>query len=322
MAIIWSHWESGHGKGEHDGVGTHVKAAVRRLQARLSFSPITTTKQFFQFCAARLSEPAPATWRSHQQRRELAAREFVWVEGGAVQRPEQPAAFSGGEGMQQMRCFLSTGQQPGVVHMRLETCYCGPCSRGETVEQPQLCEHAGTLAPFKRARLVATADASAAAAAGDYECYEDFDGVDSGCEDEGAWAEEPEPVWVEGGGVLAVQPSEAGEEHALDEGFALFCAGGEPETVAAGGAFISGVQYEEGQRIVRGHWMGQSGLDPYAFEAEASGAVLYDEVWAEVRGQWAECRGRQVFWAGQLELAAAEAAVRVRLGTGAASRRG
>lgn len=92
LPCTWNHWQAGHGKGEHDGVGTHIKAAARREQARQGGVRIDSAHTFFEFCAARLSAPALEHSAAKAAATSTVERRFVWVpvpgEAGAVKRRE------------------------------------------------------------------------------------------------------------------------------------------------------------------------------------------------------------------------------------------
>ena len=53
---IWSFFESGHGKGEHDGAGACVKRALVKKQLKISTAELLDARSIFDWCSLALSQ--------------------------------------------------------------------------------------------------------------------------------------------------------------------------------------------------------------------------------------------------------------------------
>ena len=56
MPHIWNYFETGHGKGEHDGAGACIKTALRREEMRVMTNPhIQDAQSIVEWCSATMS---------------------------------------------------------------------------------------------------------------------------------------------------------------------------------------------------------------------------------------------------------------------------
>ena len=53
---IWNYFETGNDKGEHDGVGACMKAALRREEMRFTRNHIKDAESIVQWCSATMSD--------------------------------------------------------------------------------------------------------------------------------------------------------------------------------------------------------------------------------------------------------------------------
>ena len=56
---IWNYFETGHGKGEHDGVGAYIKTTLRRKEMKFTnVSIIWDAKSIVKWCSSTMGEGA------------------------------------------------------------------------------------------------------------------------------------------------------------------------------------------------------------------------------------------------------------------------
>lgn len=131
VPCCWNHWQAGHGKGEHDGIGTHIEAAVRREAAWQEGVVIDSPLKFYEFCAMQLRQAAAQTSDAKAAQVQMAGRRIVWVPGpgerGAVQRTEGGQKHTGAQGQMGCHCFYTSGTEPGVVKMEEVSCMSPAC---------------------------------------------------------------------------------------------------------------------------------------------------------------------------------------------------
>lgn len=129
IPIIWNHWQAGHGKGEHDGVGALIKRALRIVAATEGNVVINSAEDLYAWCVAFKSSPEAKTSEAHAAAVELAQRRFLYVPltgDGAVQHPSGGQRYTGAEGQRNNRCLFTAGTA-GIMQMRELSCYCASC---------------------------------------------------------------------------------------------------------------------------------------------------------------------------------------------------
>ena len=139
LPISWNHWQTAHGKGEHDGVGALIKRAMRAVAATEMDVTINSADDLYSWCVAFKSAPAAQTSEAHAAQVELATRRFVFVPAageGAVQHPTSGQRYTGAQGQRTSRCFFTAAAgQPDTMQMRELSCYCGACRWGSRAGQ-------------------------------------------------------------------------------------------------------------------------------------------------------------------------------------------
>jgi hypothetical protein len=125
IRICWHHWQAGHGKGEHDGVGALIKRAIRLVAATEGGVVINSADDLFDWCVSCKTAPAAKTSEAHAAAVELAERRFVYVPVDAVEHPNGQR-YTGARGQQRSRCFFTAGIA-GIVEMRELSCFCASC---------------------------------------------------------------------------------------------------------------------------------------------------------------------------------------------------
>ena len=76
MSYIWIFFESGHGKGEHDGVGACVKRALVKEQLKISTTELLDARSIVEWCSLALSQGGTLNSVVHR---------FFWlVEEGSI----------------------------------------------------------------------------------------------------------------------------------------------------------------------------------------------------------------------------------------------
>ena len=58
MRHIWNYFETGHGKGEHDGAGACIKTALQREEMRFIGACRRDTASIVKWCASVMGEQA------------------------------------------------------------------------------------------------------------------------------------------------------------------------------------------------------------------------------------------------------------------------
>ena len=62
---MWNYFETGHGKGEHDGAGACVKTSIRREELKLStISTIQNAQSIVRWCMSVMGEESRSKWGS------------------------------------------------------------------------------------------------------------------------------------------------------------------------------------------------------------------------------------------------------------------
>ena len=58
MPHIWNYFETGHGKGEHDGAGACIKTSLRREEMKLTSTRLQNGASIVKWCASVMGEKA------------------------------------------------------------------------------------------------------------------------------------------------------------------------------------------------------------------------------------------------------------------------
>ena len=53
---VWNYFETGHGKGEHDGAGACIKTALRREEMKFTSARLLDAASIVQWCASFMGE--------------------------------------------------------------------------------------------------------------------------------------------------------------------------------------------------------------------------------------------------------------------------
>ena len=80
MQCIWSFFESGHGKGDHDGAGACVKRALRRYQLCRDSQRFRDARQVVDWCTHHMGVDSSSSLSTVGAR---VVRRFFWYVDGA-----------------------------------------------------------------------------------------------------------------------------------------------------------------------------------------------------------------------------------------------
>lgn len=117
---IWNYFETGHGKGEHDGAGACIKTAIRREEMKFTGAHLQDAASIVKWCASVMGEQAT--------RKNLVRRIFWEVTN--VDR--------------------SQTHRVNTVHgTRLKACFCSSCS----IDEWDDCEYTDTVHTWDRVTL-------------------------------------------------------------------------------------------------------------------------------------------------------------------------
>ena len=53
---VWNYFETGHGKGEHDGAGAYIKTTLRREEMKFTGALLQDTATIVEWCASVMGE--------------------------------------------------------------------------------------------------------------------------------------------------------------------------------------------------------------------------------------------------------------------------
>ena len=74
---IWNYFETGHGKGEHDGAGACIKTALRRQEMKFTnVSIIRDVKSIVEWCSSNMGEGA--RMQEDQSTRKAHVHRLLW----------------------------------------------------------------------------------------------------------------------------------------------------------------------------------------------------------------------------------------------------
>ncbi|GAQ89961.1 hypothetical protein KFL_005820050 [Klebsormidium nitens] len=132
VKMEWYFFESGHGKGEHDGAGAVVKSALRKWQlVRDGESQMTSAAEAVRLLTERLSSAAPTSFASRAALREGVSRKFVFIGEDEVDRsvPYECKQIPGTRSFHAVRG--AGGRNATTLFHRQLACFCGPCFEGK-----------------------------------------------------------------------------------------------------------------------------------------------------------------------------------------------
>ena len=118
----WSFFESGHGKGEHDGAGACIKRALRRYQMRFDADMMRDAKSVVDWCTHNLCQDP-------NDRSDKFVRRFFWH----ITDIDREHAYTCKTvpGTRSLHSIRSTDHTDWVLHIRDHACYCAYCTGNE-----------------------------------------------------------------------------------------------------------------------------------------------------------------------------------------------
>lgn len=124
---IWSFFESGHGKGEHDGAGACIKRALQRYQLWHDSERFRDARQVVDWCTLHMSMGASSSFGYQGA---PAVRRFFWcVESSDID------VYSGEcstiPGTLQLHSIRSSSMRDPTIFTRLHSCFCVGCIHGD-----------------------------------------------------------------------------------------------------------------------------------------------------------------------------------------------
>lgn len=126
--VIWNFFETGHGKGEHDGAGACVKRALRRHQLRRDSERFRDARQVVDWCTAHMTTSAAS---SFPQRDARIVRRFFWyVDSSDIDSASLECATV--DGTLRLHCIRSSSYDDPTIFTRRRSCFCGPCIDGDS----------------------------------------------------------------------------------------------------------------------------------------------------------------------------------------------
>ena len=123
---IWNYFETGHGKGEHDGAGACIKTALRREEMRFTTNPhIRDAQSIVQWCSATMSN------RTKEQRTSTGTGHVVrnfWH----VVDIDRSCSYTCNtvQGTRGFHSVRSSNNPLFEIWTRKLACFCDPCSNG------------------------------------------------------------------------------------------------------------------------------------------------------------------------------------------------
>ncbi|GAQ92554.1 hypothetical protein KFL_010490010 [Klebsormidium nitens] len=153
----WNFFESGHGKGEHDGMGALVKSALRKWQLLDGDDAprLTNAKEVVELLQARLKTAAPSSFPSRADQRAETARYFHLIEMDSVKDlPKLCCKTVPGTRKIHSLKGSSNPNNPTVLFHKELSCFCGPCQAGND----EVCEEVARVGQWLQANLEPTGD--------------------------------------------------------------------------------------------------------------------------------------------------------------------
>jgi len=127
---VWNYFETGHGKGEHDGASACIKTALQREEMKFIGAHLRDAASIVQWCAFVIGEQAT--------RKPLVRRIFCEVTN--VDRSQTPRVNIV-HGTRQFHSIRSSDNSALQIWTRLKACFCSSCRIGEWGD----CEHTDTI---------------------------------------------------------------------------------------------------------------------------------------------------------------------------------
>ena len=117
---IWSFFEAGHGKGEHNGVGACVKRALVKEQLKISREKFSDARSIVDWCSSALSQGGTL---------DSTVRRFFWlVEEGIVGGRLDCHTIKDSS---KMHSFRSSDASTWTIWTRDLACFCQSCIKCE-----------------------------------------------------------------------------------------------------------------------------------------------------------------------------------------------
>lgn len=131
VQCIWSYFETGHGKGEHDGAGACVKRALRRYQLRRDSERFRDARQVVEWCTMHMGVATSSSSDVGQSRRTVR-RFFTCVDGGDIGIGVGDCVTV--DGTLKLHSIRSSMQRDPTVFTRRHSCFCVGCVHGDWVD--------------------------------------------------------------------------------------------------------------------------------------------------------------------------------------------
>ena len=138
VPLIWNYFETGHGKGEHDGAGEFTKTSLRREEIKFTGAHLRDAASIVQWCASIMGEQAT--------RKHLLQRIFWEVTN--VDR-SQTHRVNTMHGYRQFHSIRSSDNSALQIWTRLKDFFCSSYSIGEWGD----CENTNIVDTWDRVTL-------------------------------------------------------------------------------------------------------------------------------------------------------------------------
>ena len=127
VEIIWSFFETGHGKGEHDGAGACIKRALRRHQLRHESERFRDAKDVVEWCTSHMSVDSSSSETEQSQSRRVR-RFFSCVHSHEINTSGSDCATV--KGTLKLHSIRSTNYANPCIYTRCHACFCDECIDG------------------------------------------------------------------------------------------------------------------------------------------------------------------------------------------------
>lgn len=126
VQVLWSFFETGHGKGEHDGAGACIKRALRRHQLRHDSERFRDARQVVDWCTDHMSTSAISSFPTRDAR---DVRRFFWcIEAGDIDTTGLDCATV--DGTLKLHSIRSSSYCDPTIFTRKYACFCERCVDG------------------------------------------------------------------------------------------------------------------------------------------------------------------------------------------------
>ena len=127
VSVMWSFFDTGHGKGEHDGAGACVKRALPRYQLQHDSVRLRDVQHVSDWCREHIGTSAASSFR----RRDAGeVSRWFWTVSSSVIASIQSFDCRTVKGTQQLHSILSSDHPDPTIYTWELSCFCGRCMVG------------------------------------------------------------------------------------------------------------------------------------------------------------------------------------------------